>query len=122
MTTSDKPRRKTFALPDRAGNPTSSIEFTLGTETFECKRVIDGLTLLEFAQIAGSLTGDIDEDDPESVRAASAGAGALKDLLSDTIIDYSRFEKFVRANSVDLETLGEIAGWLVEAYSDRPTQ
>lgn len=121
MTTSDKPRRKAFALPDRAGNPTSSVQFTIGDEAFDCRPVIDGLTLLSFAELAGQLTGDDENGEEADTAAAVAGAGALVGLFRDTIIDYDRFAKFVKANSVELEQLGEIAAWLVEAYTDRPT-
>lgn len=120
MTTSDKPREVAFALPKKAGNKTSSVVLKLGTTKFECRRVIDGISLLNFAQLAGKLESD-DPDHEASASESAEAAGAILTLLRKVIIDWPRFEKFVAENDIEVEQLGEYAAGLVEQYTDRPT-
>ena len=127
MTVSDKPRRKAFGIPQQVGNETSSIEFTLGPLTkpgtkdniYKCRPTLDGIMLLEFAKIAGLVSDDPDEE--ISGEAAAASSTAILNLLEDTIEDYPRFRASVRKFGVGAEQLGEIAAWIVESYSERPT-
>lgn len=124
-TTSDQPRRAAFELPKRAGNKTSSIELVIGTTKFKCHPVIDGITLLEFAQLAGGLGGDPDNPDAEvelDAAQSTEAAGAILDLLRATIVDYPKFKDFVKKHGIEVETLGEYAAELVGLYTDRPQQ
>lgn len=120
MTNSDQPRRLAFELPDRIGNPTSSVKFTLGEHEFDCRPDLDGITLLEFAQMAG------DAADPDgegmSPEQAAAYSGAILGFLQTCITDYPRFRGVVREYGVSVDTLGTIASELIESYTARPTQ
>jgi hypothetical protein len=127
VTASDKPRRIAFELPAKAGtagNKTSSITLELGPHKFKCKPEIDGITLLEFAALAGKMdTGD-DEEAAANISPADSAeaAGAILQLLRVCIIDFDGFSAVIKEHSVDIELLGEMAAKLVEQYTDRPTQ
>ena len=121
MTESDKPRRKVFALPERVGNPTSSVEFQVGDETFRCRPTMSSIRILEFADLIGHMPEEGSEDKADPKELAKV-AGSIIGLLRNVIIDYDRFRKFADENDLDLDMLGEIAGWIVEAYTGRPTQ
>ena len=122
MVDSDKPRRKVFALPEKVGNRHSSIEFAIGEEEFKCRPTLGSMKLLKFAELASILGGAADDESSVDPAVLGEAAGSIRRLLSDTIIDFDRFEKFVDDNDVDIDMLGEIAGWIVEAYTDRPQQ
>jgi hypothetical protein len=88
------------------------LNFVLNGETFNCKPAIQGSVLLEFVA---------DADSDQGGRSAGALYGFFKKtLLTD---DYTKFEEMVRSEDVivDLSLLGDIAGWLVEEYTARPT-
>lgn len=120
MATSDKPRRKAFGIPEQVGNETARIEFTLGPEkVFQCRPTLDGIMLLEFAKIAGLMSDDPDEE--ITGEAAAASSTAILNLLEETIEDYPRFRQAVRKHGVGAEQLGEIASYIVESYTERPT-
>lgn len=130
MTTSDQPRRLAFELPKKAGNKTSSVVLELGPHKFKCKPEVDGITLLEFAALAGKLgDGEDGEDDGEgnfvpniSAADSAEAAGAILQLLQTCIVEYDKFAAVCKDNSVGIELLGEMAAGLVEQYTDRPTQ
>jgi hypothetical protein len=119
--TSDKPRRLAFELPNALGNAHSGVSITIGDRVFKCRPVIDGITLLEFGQLAAGAVSDGDAENMDPAQAA-AYSTALIDFLRNTIVDYDSFRAFVRDNSVDIDMLGDIAGKLVEEYTARPTQ
>lgn len=103
-------RKKSF------GSPTSDVEplvFDLFDEEFECRPEIQGATLLTYSKRFSS-------DDLGEVNAAFLDffQSALKKE------SYERFEAICNSEDkiVKVETLGEIAEWLIEEYTDRPTK
>lgn len=88
------------------------LDFTLNGETYNCKPAIQGGTLLAFVA---------DADSDQGGKAASALYGFFEKALVPE--DYTRFSAMLEDSDVivDLNLLGEIAGWLVEEYTARPT-
>jgi hypothetical protein len=88
------------------------LNFSLNGENFECRAAIQGSVLLGFVA---------DADSPEGGKAAQALYGFFEKALEPD--DYIRFDALLKdpKRIVDLNLLGEIAGWLVEEYTSRPT-
>lgn len=89
------------------------IEFDLNDQHFVCKPALQGAVLLEFVAKADSDSG-------------GQAAGALYGFFSDCMEEgeYNRFRAYLNDPGliIDMETIGEIASWLVEEYTARPTQ
>lgn len=79
-------------------------------EAFTARPTIPGIAIMEFADKG----------------ASGAGMGAMLELYEAAMEEeeYKRFDKFVHdpKNIVELETLTELAGYLVEEYTSRPTK
>lgn len=88
------------------------LSFKLYDETFECRPAIQGRVLLDMAANSG------DED--------SNPAKVVRDFFSETLLpeSYERFDALIKDPDkiVTVETLGEIVGWLVQEYGNRPTK
>jgi hypothetical protein len=89
------------------------ITFALHGETFECKKAVPGKLLL-------SLVAKSKSEDPAEA-AATIGDFFSKVLLSDS---YTRFDALLEDPDriVTVEQLGEITGWIVEQFGDRPEE
>ncbi len=89
------------------------VTFRLDGENFTCYSVIPGASLLDFVAAADSGDGGRASD---SIMRFFAAA-----MPKD---EYARFSEFTgRTDRVTtLETLAEVAAWLVEVYSERPTR
>lgn len=89
------------------------IVFKLFDEEFHCIPEIQGKALLELIADSGS-------DDP--VRNAEVSDKFFAQVLKQESLE--RFNAVLTSSDkiVSVETLGEITAWLVEQYSDRPTQ
>lgn len=105
-------RKKSF----RGGTPISEfapIEFDLNDQTFKCKPALQGAVLLEFVAKADGDSG-------------GAAAGALYGFFEDAMeeSEYVRFRDYLKRDDliIDMEVIGEVASWLVEEYTARPTQ
>lgn len=120
---SDRPRRKVFTFSSE-GKRRPRVEFVLNDRTVRCVPTIDGLTLLEFAELAGRFAAD-DSEGQITDADAVAGAIAIRELLKRAIVpdDWGIFADAIRdpGNEVDIEGLAEISAWLVEQYSGNPT-
>lgn len=102
----------------KAGNPTSNVEMRIGDKTIKCRPVLDGLTILEFANIPQA-----EEGEELSAEDAQLAASAILSLFKSAVVNWDQFQKAVRENEIEIEQLGEMAGDLVEAYTaDRPTE
>lgn len=90
------------------------LSFKLYDEKFECYPAIQGRALLEMVRKAG------DENDP------SAAAEVVDSFFGVALLPESleRFNNLLKdpKKIVTVETLSEIAGWLVGEYSERPTK
>ena len=87
------------------------IKFIIHGEEFECIPEIQGKVLLEL--IADSSSED-------TVRNAEVSDKFFSRVMVSE--SYARFNALLTSSDkiVSVETLGEITGWLVEQYSDRP--
>ena len=86
------------------------ITFKLHGEEFACKKAVQGKTLLALVRTAS---------DPV------LGSEAITKFFDTVLEDESRVRFDALCNDpekiVTVETLGEITGWLLSEYSDRPT-
>lgn len=89
------------------------LSFGLNGEEFACKQAISGALLLDFVRRADSDSGGM---------AAEAIVEFLGQALTED--DAERFDALIKdpERIVEIETLGEIVGWLVEQYTTRPTK
>lgn len=89
------------------------VMFELNDETFKCYSAIPGAVLLEFVR---------DATDEENGNSASALYNFLESAMPDA--EYKRLQELLKKPDViiDIEMIGEIVSWLVEEFSDRPTQ
>ena len=87
------------------------IKFVIHGEEFECIPEIQGKVLLD-------LIADSSSDD--AVRNAEVSNKFFSKVMTSD--SYERFNTLLVSKDkiVSVETLGEITGWLVEQYSDRP--
>lgn len=89
------------------------LTFSVIGEEFSVKPAIQGNVLLNFVAKASGDDG-------------GAAASALDEFFSKVMEDseFQRFQEHLNNPRViiDMEKLGEIAGWLVEEYSTRPTK
>lgn len=103
-------RKKNFGSPTVDVEP---LEFELFDETFHCRPELQGTTLLTYSKRFGS-------EDAAEVNAA------FLDFFESALKaeSYARFKEICDSEDkiIKIEKLGEIAEWLVEEYTDRPTQ
>jgi hypothetical protein len=94
--------------------PTEPISFMLYGEEFFCRPAIQGKVLLDLVSKSG------DENN------AAEAAAVITTFFSTVLMpeSYERFDALATDPDriVEVERLGEIVGWLVEQYGDRPTQ
>lgn len=105
-------RFKDFGAPNK-GVVREKLSFKIYDEEFECIPALPGKTLLAFAAASDT------EDGSESAKAITM---FFEKVLTPE--SYARFEILAEDPDrlVTVETLAEIINWIVEAYSDRPTQ
>lgn len=89
------------------------LGFELNNQQFECYAAVQGAVLLDFIR-------DADGD---------SGGDAAKALYNffGNVMDAENYQRFMnvlndKSTIIDLEFIGEIASWLVEQYSARPTK
>lgn len=89
------------------------ITFQIHGETFECIKAVQGKVLLQLVADSGS-------NDPV-IQSAT-----IDKFFSHVLVEESleRFNTLLtdKYKIVTVETLGEITGWLIEQYSDRPEE
>ncbi len=95
---------------------TSTLEpvvFRIDGQTFTCRPALPGATLLAFV-------GDADSGD------GGRAAGSIPRLFQHAMEprEYERFTTMAERSDrvMMIDTLTDIAAWLVEVYTDRPTQ
>lgn len=108
MTTS---RFKDFGSPDTT--KLEPISFKLFDQTFNCIPAIQGKIMLDLVADSAS------EDNAKS-------AGTIVKFIT-TVLDEESLPRFLEITEskdkiVSVDILGEISGWLVEQYTDRPNQ
>lgn len=93
--------------------PTEAISFKIYDEEFTCRPALQGKVLLDLVAKSS------DDENP------GAAAAVISKFFKTVLVaeSYDRFDALATDPDriVDVEMLGEIVGWLVEQYSDRPT-
>jgi hypothetical protein len=104
-------RFKDFGRP--ADADAEPLTFKLHDEDFTCYPAMPGKTLLDFVQRS-------DSENP------ATSAGAINDFFKKVLLpeSYERFEKLCEDPNriVTMQTLADIVSWVMETYSDRPTE
>ena len=110
-----KKRHKSFEVVDI--EESEPLDFDLGGETFVCYPEVQGKTILDVMQVAA----EGDEDTRGVMMAVSVLDFFVKVMPPE---EYERFEKLMEdpKRIVRMEVLSEIMSWLIEEYTDRPTQ
>jgi hypothetical protein len=89
------------------------ITFAIHGENFECKKAVPGKLLLDL--VAKSKSADPAE-----------AAGTIDQFFSKVLVaeSYERFNALLddADRIVTVEQLGDITGWVVEQFSDRPEE
>lgn len=87
------------------------IQFKLYEEDFFCMPFVQGSVLLGIVGSSGDSTG---------VRSADMIVEFFQQVLTDE--SWARFESLIHSKDriVSIETLGEITGWIISEYSNRP--
>jgi hypothetical protein len=99
-----------------AGPDTTTVEaptFQIHGETFECIKAVQGKVLLQLVADSGSSDPVVQSaiiDKFFSHVLTEESLGRFNTLLTD------------KYKIVTVETLGEITGWLIEEYSERPEE
>ena len=93
--------------------PTEPISFKIHGEEFSCREAMQGKILLDL------VAKSADTENP------AAAADVINDFFKVVLVPES-YERFISLTTdpdriVDVDTLTQIVGWLVEQYSDRPT-
>jgi len=103
-------RHKAFTR--KAREEVEPLSFDLEGQTFKCHPEIPGAVILDFA--AASSEGGVEV-------AIQMSSFFKRAILPE---DYENFEKLIYDPEVaiDEELLADILGWLVEQYTDRPTE
>lgn len=103
-----KKRFKDFGSGKKVYEP---LSFKLHGEEFDALPAIQGKTLIEFAEMS---------TDP--AEAAKAIPLFFSKVLTEE--SYNRFDALLSSEDkiVEMETLGEIVGWLMEEYTNRPEE
>jgi hypothetical protein len=89
------------------------VKFKLFNEEFICVKQLQGKVLLELVADSGS---------DDAAKTAAVMTKFFKTVLLDE--SYERFDALLndKEKIVPVETLAEITSWLIEEYSDRPTE
>lgn len=106
------PRHKDFT----GGTKITDFEpltFSLNKQDFTAKPAIQGSTILDFVSRADGDSG-------------GAAAGALYSFF-ESVLEEAEYKRFMGVLNdpdviIDMALIGEIASWLIEEYSDRPTE
>jgi len=89
------------------------LSFKIHKEEFHCIKQVQGKVLMEIVSMSQGENSAISLE-------------LIEKFFSSVLHDesYKRFESLLHDKDkiVDVETLGEITGWLIEQYTNRPTQ
>jgi len=110
-----KKRHKSFEVKNI--DDAEPLDFDLGGETFNCYPEVQGKTILDIMRVAA----EGDEDTRGVLMAVSILDFFVKVMPPE---EYEKFEKLMEdpKRIVPMDVLSEIMSWLIEEYTDRPTQ
>jgi hypothetical protein len=92
---------------------TDPISFKIHEEEFHCVAALQGKTLLNFVS-------DSNSDDP--AKQAQTIEKFFDYVLTDESSERFNALQETKDKIVSVDTLGEIIGWVVEQYTDRPEE
>lgn len=92
---------------------TDPISFKIYEEEFHCVAALQGKTLLSFVS-------DSNSDDP--AKQAQTIERFFNYVLTDESAERFNALQETKDKIVSVDTLGEIIGWVVEQYTDRPEE
>lgn len=103
-------RSRDFGGVDEDAN-VDPLFFKLHGEKFDCVPEIQGSVLLELVK---------DSQSQDAATSAAIITSFFENVLTDE--SYVRFQALIKSKDkiVRVEKLGEITGWLVEEYTNRP--
>ncbi len=115
-TNGKRKRHKSFEVKNV--DDSEPLSFDLGGEEFTCYPEVQGKMILDIIRTAAN------ENDPDA-RGMMMAVGVLD--FFEKVMDASEFERFTKLMEdpkriVPMDTLSEIMSWLIEEYTDRPTQ
>ena len=115
-TTVTRKRHKSFEVKNIEDS--EPLTFDLGGEEFTCFPEVQGKMILDIIRTAAS-EGDADQ------RGMMMAVGVLD--FFEKVMDASEYERFNKLMEdpkriVPMDTLSEIMSWLIEEYTDRPTE
>jgi hypothetical protein len=110
-----KKRHKSFEVVNL--DEAEPLTFDLGGEEFNCYPEVQGKTILDVMRVAS----EGDEDTRGALMAVSVLDFFRKVMPPE---EYERFDKLMEdpKRIVKMDVLSEIMSWLIEEYTDRPTQ
>ena len=114
-TAASKKRHKSFQTINI--DDSEPLTFDLGGEEFHCYAEVQGKTILDVIRIAA----EGDEDTRGALMAVSVLDFFEKVMPPD---EHERFNKLMEdpKRIVPMEVLSEIMSWLIEEYTNRPTE
>lgn len=100
---------KDFGAPSVEGG--EPVSFKLHDEEFHCVKALPGKVLLDMVSRSAS-------------ENSADQASMINEFFAHALVEesYERFNSLIvdKERVISAETLGEITGWLVEQYGDRP--
>lgn len=106
--------RRSFTVPA----PTDTVEFDLEGQTFRCRPRVAAGILMRFAEIIGA------DEDEDSVSAQDI-IRMMREFFEAAVVrdDFERFWALIEDpdTAIPVEMLADIANWLAEQYTQRPT-
>lgn len=98
------------------------LPFELGDETFHAKPKLSGITLINFVRGVQEANEASEGDEAKSTAVLDLLLGLLENALGPK--EYARFLEYTEQDGiyVPMETIMEIAQYLVSEYTDSPTE
>lgn len=105
-------RQRNFGATKRVSE-FEPLDFTLNDVTFNCRPALQGAVLLRFVSESNS-------GDPS--KSAEAVTNFFRTAM--TAESFAAFEEMSNSEEIiiEMETITEIAQWLIEQYTERPTK
>lgn len=98
------------------------LPFELGDEVFHAKPRLSGITLINFVRGVQEANEASEDEDTKGTAVLDLLLGLLQSALGPK--EYDRFRKYTEKDGVyvSMETIMEIAQYLVSEYTESPTE
>ena len=99
-----------------------TLDFELGDETFHAKPKLSGITLINFVRGVQEANEATEDDESRGTAVLDLLLGLLENALGAK--EYKRFNEYIEQDGiyVSMETVMEIAQFLVGEYTESPTE